>query len=132
MLKEPSGLRGDLPVAGIGPRAPLVDLPANFIDARSEVVSLLFGGEPQPFVEIQRLLVGVVSSTPFRLRNRSDELRAPARFDDLLRRLPIGIELPMAAGKLVGGIEDWMVEERVRHCSDRLTSKWDLNPRRPI
>src|SRR5262249_35701265 len=49
------------------------------------------------------------------------KLGAATLLDDALGRLAGFVELPMAARILVGRVQDWLVEERVRHrCGDEV------------
>jgi hypothetical protein len=50
-----------------------------------------------------------------RLRDRGDELGFTPRLDGTLRGLAGGVEFPVAAGIVVRGIEDRMVEKRIAH-----------------
>ena len=73
---------------------------------------LLLGGEALPFVEHHlSLLPGFFSL--LRLRDRCDELGASTAFQDLLCRLPLGVQFPVPLRGLVGRVQDGMVEEWV-------------------
>ena len=73
---------------------------------------LLLGGESLSFVEHHfGLLPGLFSL--FRLRDRCDELGATTTGQDLLCRLPLGVQLPVPLWGLVGRVQDGMVEEWV-------------------
>src|SRR6266581_5474685 len=80
MVEEPCGLWRHLPLA-LGQIAPGVDLPANFIDDRGEVVRLLLGRKAFALVEVQLLLMTTASL--FRLRDRRDELGPPPSVDQV-------------------------------------------------
>ena len=51
------------------------------------------------------------------LRDWSDELRAAAGFEKILRRLPRLVKFPMPFWAFVGGVENRMVKEGVGHGS---------------
>ena len=114
VLKQPRGFRRDLPLIGIGQGAPCIHMAAHFVDDRGGVVLLLLGRKTLAFVEDELLLLRARLAL-LRLWDRRDELRTAARFDDLLRRLPSVIKLPMPRRVLVGRVQDWMIEEGVRH-----------------
>ena len=114
MLEQPGRLRRDLPLAGIGQGAPRVHVAAHLVDDRGRVVLLLLGREPLAFVEDDFLLRGDLLAL-LRLRDRRDELGPPAVFDDLLRRLPVLVQLPMPLRAFVGRVQDRVVEEGVGH-----------------
>ena len=75
---------------------------------------LLLGGEALSLVEHHfSLLPGFFSL--LRLRDRCDELGAPTAFQNLLGRLPLGVQLPVPLWALVGRVQDGMVEKRISH-----------------
>jgi len=113
VLQQASGFGRYLPVRR-RQAAPLVYVLAQLIDDRRRVILLLFRREPFAFVEDHLLLFR--SPLPLAgLRDRRDELRAPAALDDLLGRLPLGIKLPVSRRALIRRVKDGAFEKRVRH-----------------
>jgi hypothetical protein len=119
MLEQAGGLRGNIPVLGIGQSPPGVNVAAYLVDDGGGIVHLLFGGKPQAFVEYQTALYGLgLSARIFPLPglgNGSDELRSAAAFDNMLGGLAVGIQFPMAFRVPIGRIEDWMIKKRLSH-----------------
>ena len=114
MLEQASGFGRDAPVVGISKVSPLVDLAANLIHHRRDVVLLLLGGKPLALVEDELLLI--LGRPPLLgLWDGGDELRAAPVLDDLLGRLALVIELPVLRRVLVGGVEYGLFEEAVLH-----------------
>ena len=75
---------------------------------------LFLGGESLPLVKHNLgLLPGLFPL--LWLRNRRDELGAPTPVQDLLSRLPLGVQFPVPLWALVGRVQDGMVEEWVGH-----------------
>ena len=128
VLQEPRRFRRDLPLIGIGQRPPRVDVAADFVDDRSRVVLLLLRRKPLAFVEHESRLRGGFAL--LRLRDRRDEFGAAPALDDLLRRLPRLIELPMPPWALVGRVQNRMIKKRIGHVKKALAvvlkepSKW--------
>src|SRR6266567_9415254 len=81
---------------------------------RRRVILLLGGRDARPLVEDHPLLPAT-SLVLFRLRDRCDELRFAALLDDLTGGLPVGVQLPVPPGVLVGGVEDGPFEEPMIH-----------------
>ena len=93
---------------------PLHAFDADLVDDWRGIVLLLLCRESYPFVENHRLLSG--SSLPLLwLRNGCNELRLAPDLDDLLRRLPLGIEFPMPLRRRVGGVQDRMIKKEIGH-----------------
>ena len=92
----------------------MVHAAAQLVDDRGRVILLLGGRDARPLVEDHPLLPGT-SLVLFRLRDRCDELRFAAVLDDLTGGLPVGVQLPVTAGVLVGGVEDGPFEEPMIH-----------------
>src|SRR6266700_3965083 len=113
MLEEPSRLRRDLPLIGIGQGTPCVNITADFIDDRSRIVLLLLGRKPLAFVEHKSRLCSHLML--LRFRDRSDEFGTAAALDDLLRGLPSLIKLPVPDRVIVWRVQNWVVEEGVGH-----------------
>src|SRR5436309_16065052 len=86
--------------------------------------------ETPPLVEDHPLLPGT-SLVLFRLRDRCDELRFAAVLDDLTGGLPVGVQLPVTAGVLVGGVEDGPFEEPVIHPARMYSFTKRVSPLRP-
>lgn len=114
VLQEAGGRRGNVPVIGVRPRSPLIQLPAKLVYCRGQLVLLLLGRDAGGVLKDERLLGGWRLPFP-RLRNRRDELSPAAVLDDPQRWLAVRIEFPVARRTLVGGVEDRLVEELVRH-----------------
>jgi hypothetical protein len=85
---------------------------ADLVNDRSGVVLLLSGRKPFALVEDDLFLARSLLAFPGPW-NGCDELGAAAVLDDLLCRLPLIIEFPMALWASIGGIQDRMVKERV-------------------
>ncbi len=116
MLQEACRFRRDLPLAGIGDRAPAANMAANLVNDRRGIVLLLRRGKAQALVEHHALLDRRAFAL-LGLGDRRDEIGLAAGFNDLLRRLSRGIELPMPPWAVVGGVEDGVLEEGVGHGS---------------
>ena len=112
VLQESCRLRRHLPLAG-RQIAPRVDLRADFIDDRCEVVRLLLRRKAFAFVEVQLLLTA--PAPLFRLRDRCDELGPTSPVEQVPGGLTRLVELPMLTRILVRRVDDGPVEERVRH-----------------
>lgn len=83
---------------------------------------LFLCGEAQSLVEDQVLLRGCLALALFRLGYGCEEVGAPARFQDLLGRLTLLVQLPVARRARVRRIQDRMIKERVRHIEARKSS----------
>ena len=114
VLEQAGRFRRDLPLAGIGQGAPVVHMAAHLVDDRGGIVLLLGCRKPLALVENNLLLLSWALSL-LRLGDRRDELGAAPPLDDLLRRLAVLIQFPMARRAAVGRIQDRVVEERVGH-----------------
>ena len=99
MLEQASGFGRDAPVVGIAQLSPLVDLTANLVHHRRDVVLLL---------ALCRLALP-------RLGNGRDELRAAPVLDDLLGRLDLVVEFPVLRWVPVRGVEYGLFEEAILH-----------------
>ena len=70
----------------------------------------------RPFPSVEDYL-GLLPVLPLlRLWNRRDELGAPTAVQDLMRRLPLEVQLPVPLWALIGRIQDGVIEEWVGHC----------------
>ena len=78
-----------------------------------EVVRLLLRRKAFALVEVQLLLTAPAAL--FRLGDGCDELRATSPVEQVPGGQPTLVEFPMLAGILVRRVDDWAVEERVRH-----------------
>ena len=87
---------------------------AQLVDDRVRVVLLLGGRDARPLVEHQPLLPRA-SLVLLRFGDGCDELGRATRLDDLPGGLSLRVELPVARGALVGGVEDRPLEEAVVH-----------------
>ena len=114
MLEQASGFGRDSPVVRISQFSPLVDMTANFIHHRRDVVLLLLGGQPLALVDDEFLLALIRPTLP-RLRDGRDELRAAPELVNLLGRLTLVIELPVLRWVLVGRVEYGLFEEAIHH-----------------
>ena len=114
MLEQTSGLGRDAPVVGVAQLSPLVDLTANLIHHRRDVVLLLLRGQPLALIDDECLLMLIRPSLPG-LWDGGDELRAAPVLDDLLGRLTLIIELPVLSRVVVGGVEYGLFEEAIHH-----------------
>ena len=90
-----------------------VDLRANFIDDRCQVVRLFLRRKAFAFVEVQLLLTA--PAPLFRFRDRCDELCPPPSVEQVSGGLTRFVELPMLMRVLVRRVDDGPVEERVGH-----------------
>ena len=114
VAQQAGRLRGDLPVARIRQRPPPVHVAAQLVDDGRRVVPLGLRGDPGAVPELQRVLGAGGLACP-RFRDGGDELGPPAPVDEPVGRLPLRVELPMAGGVLVRGVDDRLGEEAVRH-----------------
>jgi len=118
VLEQARRLGRDVPVVRVRQTPPGVDTLANRLDECVLLVLLGRSRQALAFVEDEAGLLLVL----LRLRNRGDEFGVTPRLDDPLRRLSILIQLPVAGGIGVGGIENGVFEERVRcHLLRRLS-----------
>src|SRR5262245_16145246 len=83
------GARWELP--------PLIYMQAEIID-EGGMVFLFLGGNAVLVGKVEFLLFG---ATLLGLRDWSDEIRAAAFLEDLLRRLPVCVQFPVSTGILV-------------------------------
>ncbi len=113
VLKQAGRLRRHLPWT-LRQRPPLVHVLAHFVDDRGGIVLLLLRGKPLAFVEHDVLLCGHGSAF-LRLRNRRNELRPATVFENLLCRLAALIKFPVPPRRLIGRVEDGVIEERIGH-----------------
>ena len=110
VLEQARRFRADMPLGGVGQGPPSIHVLTHFIDDGGRIVLLLFGGEALPFVEHHiGLLPGFFPL--LRLRDRCDELSTSTTVQNLLCRLPLGVQLPVPLWGLVGRVQDGMVEE---------------------
>ena len=115
VLEQAHCFRADLPLGGVGPGPPHIHVLAHFIDDGGRIVLLFLGGEALPLVEHHLGLLPSLFLLPLlRLWNRRDELGPPPSVQDLLSRLPLGVQLPVPLWVLVGRVQDGVVEEWVR------------------
>ena len=114
VLEKAGGLRRDQPLVGIGQGTPGVHVAAHLVDHRGGVVLLLFGRESLALIENEVLLLDGLLPL-LRLRDRRDELSAASSFEDFVSGLALSVQLPVPGGRLVGGVQDRMVEEWVGH-----------------
>ena len=78
-----------MPIGGVRPLPPLVDLPANLVNVGSWVVLLRFGREAAPLIKNECSL-RYRALLLLRLWDRRNEpCGSPAAVDDSLRRLPL-------------------------------------------
>jgi len=94
--------------------APPVDALAQVVDDRRRVVLLSFRREAGAFVEDNRHLAGRRLALA-RLGNGRDELCPAATLDDLLRRLALLVEFPVAVRVVVRRVQDGLFEELILH-----------------
>lgn len=113
VLEQARRLRHHLPLVRVRQRPPGVHMAANLVDDRRWVVLLRGRREPLALVEHHLALRGLLAL--LRLRDRGDEVSASARLADLLRGLAGLVQLPVTPRDLIGGVQDGLVEERVRH-----------------
>ena len=113
VLQQPSSLRRHLPPARVRDVAPPVHLSTNGVDEGRMLVPLSLGGKAPAFVEQDRGLLFRLSPFLPGLWNGRDELGGPSTPDDLLGRLPVLVQLPMARRVLVRRVEHGLVEERM-------------------
>ena len=102
VLEQTRRLRRDLPLIGIGQGRHWSTCWRTSLMIEVGSYCCSFVESPLPFVEDDLLLVGGGTLALLRLRDRRDELGAAAGFDNLLRRLPVGIQLPMPRGRSYG------------------------------
>lgn len=94
--------------------APDVDQLPDFVDERGRVVTLCFGRDAFCVAE-RHFRLRRAGFALFWLRDRGDELCASPLVEDLLRGLTVNVQLPVARGARVGGVEDGVIEEGVGH-----------------
>ncbi len=92
MLEQASGFGTDLPLTR-REATPGVDVVANLVDDRCLLVLLLLGRERR--VPDDQFALPCLPL--LRMRDRRDELRAPAVFENRIRRLPLRVKLPVLA-----------------------------------
>ena len=107
--KEPRGGRRHPPVVRVGNVAPPVHMTADGVDLCGQVLlvvgrKLLVFADPEP-------RLGGTGAVLLRCRERRDELRGAAPVEDPVSRLPLGVELPVSAGILVGIVQNRALEE---------------------
>ena len=105
-------LRCYSPIARVAQLTPAIHVAAYLVDNRRWVVGLLVGREVIR-CELQFRLP--LAATLLRFRNRCDELGTTTVLKDFPGRLAIAVELPIAIGVLVWGVEYRFVEERFVH-----------------
>lgn len=110
MLEQARRFRRDLPIVGIRQAAPPVYMAAQLIDDRRGIVPLLLGRKPFAFVKDDGFLLGSALALSG-LWQRRDELCVATSFDDLVGRLALLIQLPVASWVLVRGIEDRVLKK---------------------
>src|ERR1035441_4439423 len=121
VLEQAGGFGGDVPLVGIGQLPPLVHILADFINDGVGVVLLLGGGNVLRLGEKDfGLLFGVGAAALLWLGDGSDEGGAAAGLGDVVGGLAVGVELPVAAGIGVRGVEDGLLEELVGHLGEWL------------
>jgi hypothetical protein len=116
MLKQPLRLRRDLSLARVGEIPPRIHVSTHLVDDRGRIILLFLRGNAFPFVK-DHLVLRIRAFAFFGLRNRRDELRLSAKLFNLLRRLPVIVQLPVLPRALVGRIQDGVVEKRIGHFS---------------
>ena len=84
------------------------------VDDRRRVVLLFLGGNAFALIEDQ-VRLGCGGLALLRLGNGGDIFCGAAGFDDLLGRLALRVQLPVADRILVRRVEDWPFEESVVH-----------------
>ena len=80
---------------------------------------LLLCGKPLAFIKDELLLLGSRFILLLGFGDRCNELGPPAVLDDLLGRLPLVVQLPVAGGIGVGGVQNGVFEEFILHGSRR-------------
>src|SRR5512140_2991738 len=116
VLEQPRGLGGDLPLVWVREFAPLIDVAPDFVDYGVWVVLLLFGGDAFFVFEQEfALVVFTALAALLGLWHRGEEGGAPAGFGDLVCGLTVGVQLPVAPGVSVGGVQDGLLEKVGRH-----------------
>lgn len=114
VLEQARRFRRNKPIVGAGELPPLVDLPTKVVNDRGRVVKLLLGRKARTLIEDDRFLCfGTLSFLWF--GNGGNELSLAAILDDLLGRLPMRIQLPVAGRVLIGRVQDRMLKELVVH-----------------
>src|SRR5262245_8408528 len=114
VLEQPRRLRSYPPVVAVRQLSPAIHVVPDQSDDGGVVVLLFRRGEPLAFIEHEGRLLG--RAFPFlRLGDGRDELRAPTRLNDLVGRLAVLIQFPMATWVIVRRVEDRLVEEGISH-----------------
>src|SRR5690606_15624998 len=107
VLQQSLGFGRHFPIGRIGDGTPVIDGLTDFVDARYGIVFLIFGREPETFIQEQLCLCAFFLTAPLaRLGDRCEELRTTTLINDLLSRLSGCVQLPMPAGVVVWRIED--------------------------
>ncbi len=115
VLEQARRFRRDQPVVGIGQLAPAFDVGADLVDDRGRVVLLLLGRKIVAGVEHH---LGLRLAAPLlRLRDRRDQVRAAADVEDPVGGLAVLVQLPVAAGIVIGRVQDRTLEELLGHAS---------------
>ncbi len=114
MLQQTRCLRRHAPVGRIRDGAPLVHPQTQGIDDRRRIILLVLCRNAFTFVEHKPRLLGCTLALSG-LGNRRDELGWAPAFDNLLRRLPLFVELPMTLGICIRGVQDGLLEEAAVH-----------------
>jgi hypothetical protein len=125
VLEKPCRLRCYKPVGRTGQPAPLIHLLPHLIDDGDWLVALLTCGNAGLIVKLEVFLDENIFALA-RLWYGCNELRSPARFDHLLRRLAARVHFPMPGRVLVGRVENRMFKKAVFHRSR--TSFWPTFP----
>ena len=95
MLKQPGRFRRDLPGIRVRQRPPLAHLMANSIDQRSLLILLRLSRKPFALIKNNLLLLRQPLAL-LRLRYWGNELRPSSCLHNPLRRLAVGVKLPVA------------------------------------
>ena len=127
VLQQTCRLGRDLPLAGVGQAAPCVNRLADLVDDGGGGVLLGLSREVQPLVKHYFALLGIPLAL-FGLWDGGNELGPPAGCKNLLGGLAFAVKLPVPPRAVVGGVEDWVIEERVGqrqfHGARYKRSKW--------
>ena len=110
VLEQPGRLRRHAPVARVADGPPLVHALPQLVDDRRGIVLLPGGRDAGAFVEDEPLLA-LRSLVLLRPGDRRDEPSLAAGLDDAPGRLPIGVQVPVAARVAVRRVEDRPLEE---------------------
>lgn len=101
MTEQARCLRRHPPPRRVFNHAPRVDALAQVVDDRHGVVLLLCRRNADTLIKDHRLLAD--GSLAFaRLGHRRNKLRTTAALDDLLGRLPLAVQFPVASGIGIG------------------------------